>query len=184
VLSKTAVAREVAKAMQANVNKQAVDASTLSESMAIAAAGLARGRWKGKENPLLAAFTSELTSLGVRNSERVVARILASSLVPFTKTLIEVASDVNKLSPAARKETASMLEMTTAESLPLDEEEASADPKSELEDRFQTTAAVLRATLPVVALGSKSGRQSQVVASAHQRAMAILNGDQPLVLGQ
>jgi hypothetical protein len=179
VMSKVTVARKVNEAMQASANKLAQDSSTLSESMAIAAAGLARGRWRGKENPLLASFANELNSLGIRNTERVVARILASSLVPFTKTLMEVASDLNKMSPAARKETAAVLEMTTE----LDQiEPETVTAKNELEDRFQTTAAVLRATLPVS--GSRSVRQSNVVASAHSAAMAILNGDQPLVLGQ
>lgn len=183
-VSNTLVARKVQAALIDTQRKHSEAQSTLVESMAIAAAGLARGKWRGKENPLLAAFESELRSVGVRNPERVVARVLASSLVPFSRTLVEVASEVNRLSPSARKETASLLEMTNVVgSVDEGEEDDASVSQEELETRFKTTAAVLRATAVTASTTPKSLRRNEVVASAHATAMSILNGDSPLSLG-
>jgi len=183
VIAKSTLARKVQEATASIQRQEAIKASALSESMAIAAAGLSRGRWKGHENLLLAAFSQELATLGARNPERIAARVLAQSLVPFTKTLLEVTSSINSLSPSARKETAAVLEMTTADALPVEDDADAIESSNDLEQRLQTTAAVLRATHSVVASGSRSARQMEVTAGAHQRAISILEGNTPLMLG-
>lgn len=179
VLTKATVERRVREAVAASAASKQKDLGVLVESMALAAAGLARGQWRGKENPLLAAFATELKTLGVRNPERVASRVLSENVVPFTRSLVEIASDLSKMSVQSRKETAALLEMTTPlqiQSSVADNDEED-DEDGDLEARLNATAAVVRASIP-------SKHSTRLTASnstsAEETARRILSGELPL----
>lgn len=179
VVTKATVERRVREAVEASAAGKARELATMSESLAIAAAGLSRGQWKGKENPLLAAFTAELKTAGVRNPERVVSRVLAENVVPFTRTLVEIASDVSKLSDRGRKETAALLEMTTPTAITSSAQDEDEGHEDDLETRLNTTAAIVRAS---VVPTTRSNRQDITAAAAQDSAARILSGELPLVM--
>jgi hypothetical protein len=113
VVANTAIiARKMQEVKAAVQTEEAKKRSEFPKVFALAAAGLNRGGWRGYENPLRAAFESELSSLGVQNPRRVVARIFESSGVEYSQTLLEVSNRLSKMSASARKEMAEMLEMT------------------------------------------------------------------------
>jgi hypothetical protein len=179
VVTKATVDRRVREAVEASTAGKARELATMSESLAIAAAGLSRGQWRGKENPLLAAFVSELKTAGVRNPERVVSRVLAENVVPFTRTLVEIASDISKLSDRGRKETAALLEMTTPTAITSSASDEDEGHEDDLETRLNTTAAIVRAS---VVPTTRSNRQSVTAANSHEMAARILSGDMPLMM--
>jgi len=179
VVSKATVDRRVKEAVQASNAAKTKEMAVLSECMALAAAGLSRGQWRGKENPLLAAFAAELKTAGVRNPERVVSRVLSDNVVPFTRSLMEIASDLSRLSERSRTETAALLEMTTPTAITSSTEDLE-ESGDDLETRLNTTAAIVRAT---VAPTTRSQRQDVTAAAAQDMASRILSGDMPLMLG-
>ena len=189
-LTAAAVARKVHEAQQSTVNSSAEKTASFTESIALAAAGLSRGAWKGKTNPLQAALVAELRTIGVRNPERIITRVLSAHMVPTTKVLVELASELNSMSSNARKETASILGMTeivaeASEEVDEDDElediQASAN---DLKGRLRSTAAVLPSVLsPSLNLGPRDASRQSVQASATARALNILDGNAPLMLG-
>lgn len=183
-LSKASVARKVQEAQQASANSVAKQLASFSDSLALASAGMARGNWKGKKNPLKSAFVEAFAQFGVKNPERVVARILAEQSVPFARTLVEIATELNSLSPATRKETARMLELTEVVASSNDEETDDTPEvieSSDIAGRLRTTAAVLPSVLShSVALTKHDASQQSVQARATSRALDILDGNAPL----
>lgn len=189
-LTAATVARRVQEAQQTAVNSTAEKTASFTESIALAAAGLTRGAWKGKKNPLQAALVEELRTVGVKNPERVVARVLAANLVPTAKTLVEIATELNSMSPNARKETASILGMTEVvastpeeevEDEDLEDVQASAN---DLNGRLRSTASVLPSVLsPSLSVSPRDASRQSVQASATARALSILDGQAPLMLG-
>lgn len=183
-LSKASVARKVQEVQQASANSVAKQLASFSDSLALASAGLARGNWKGKKNPLKSAFVEAFAQFGVKNPERVVARILAEQSVPFARTLVEIATELNSLSPETRKETARMLELTEVV-VSSNDEETDDTPEviesSDIAGRLRTTAAVLPSVLShSVALTKYDASQQSVQARATSRALDILDGNAPL----
>lgn len=189
-LTAATVARRVQEAQQTAVNSTAEKTASFTESIALAAAGLTRGAWKGKKNPLQAALIEELRTVGVKNPERVVARVLASNLVPTAKVLVEIATELNSMSPNARKETASILGMTEViasapeeevEDEDLEDVQASAN---DLDGRLRSTASVLPSVLsPSLSVSPRDASRQSVQAIATARALSILDGNAPLMLG-
>ena len=179
VVSKATVDRRVKEAIQASNAAKTQELAVLSECMALAAAGLSRGQWRGKENPLLAAFAAELKTAGVRNPERVVSRVLSDNVVPFTRSLMEIASDLSKLSERSRAETAAVLEMTTPTAIVSSSEDPEVN-EDDLETRLNTTAAIVRASVTPT---TRSQRQDVTAATVQDTASRILSGDLPLMLG-
>ena len=184
-LSKASVARKVNEVQQASANSVAKSLASFSESLALASAGLARGSWKGKQNPLKSAFVATLAQIGVKNPERVVARVLSESSVAFAQSLMEVATELNSMSPAARKETARILELTevVASNEGSDDttEEDEVVEASDIAGRLSTTAAVLPSVLsPSVAISKKDANLQSIQARATSRALDILDGNAPL----
>lgn len=188
-LTAAAVARKVHEAQQTTVNSSAEKTASFTESIALAAAGLSRGAWKGKKNPLQAALIEELRTIGVKNPERIVARVLSAHMVPTTKVLVELASELNSMSSNARKETASILGMTeivaeASEEVDEDELEDVQASANDLKGRLRSTAAVLPSVLsPSLNLGPRDASRQSVQASATARALSILDGNAPLMLG-
>lgn len=190
-LTAATVARRVQEAQQTAVNSTAEKTASFTESIALAAAGLTRGAWKGKKNPLQAALVEELRTVGVKNPERVVARVLAANLVPTAKTLVEIATELNSMSPNARKETASILGMTEViASAPEEEEVEDEDLEdvqasaNDLNGRLRSTASVLPSVLsPSLSVSPRDASRQSVQASATARALSILDGQAPLMLG-
>lgn len=168
----TDIKASASKAATAKVEK-------FNSSLALAAAGLSRGNWKGYTNPLRAAFEAELSRAGVRNPQRAAAQIFQAHAVSYTKTLAEVAANLSKYSDSARAELASMLDMTeepTEEIIQVPEAtDSGLDPEEgfpqQLESRL-TTAALLRPKATPLKGGVK------LTASAE--ANAILYGDAKL----
>jgi hypothetical protein len=190
-LTAATVARKVQEAQQTTVNSSAEKTASFTESIALAAAGLSRGAWKGKSNPLQAALLSELRAIGVKNPERIIARVMAANLVPTAKVLVELAADLNSMSSNARKETANILGMTEVVSGPQEEDEEDEDATSDVkastgdfQSRLRSTAAVLPSVLsPSLNLGPRDAKRQAVSASATARALNILDGNAPLMLG-
>lgn len=183
-LSKASVARKVQEVQQASANSVAKKLATFSDSLALASAGLARGSWKGKQNPLKAAFVTAFAQFGVKNPERVVAKILADNSVNYARSMVELATELNSMSPAARKETARILELTEVVASAEEEETDDQDVVVEASDvagRLRTTAAVLPSVLSQTAAVSKQDASQQAVhARATSRALDILDGNSPL----
>jgi hypothetical protein len=181
-LSKASVSRQVASVQQKAANEVTSKITTFNDSIALAAAGLSRGKWRGYENPLRAAFEVELARAGIRNPSRISASIFSKNAVPFTKTLVEVANKLSKMSADARKELADVLDMT--EDAPADEalvvqddassdfsdEDFSEDTHVSLESRLNTTAALLR----------PRATKTVATASVMDTARAVLSGKTPL----
>lgn len=183
-LSKASVARKVQEVQQASANSVAKKLATFSDSLALAAAGLARGSWKGKQNPLKAAFVAAFAQFGVKNPERVVAKILADNSVNYARSMVELATELNSMSPATRKETARILELTEVVASAEEEETDDQDVVVEASDvagRLRTTAAVLPSVLSqTVAISKQDASQQAVHARATSRALDILDGNSPL----
>jgi hypothetical protein len=178
-LSKATVARKVQQLQQASVNKDKAREKVFASSFAIAAAGLSRGRWKGYENSLRAAVEQQLTMAGVKNARVVAARIFEQHAVPFSKSLLELASKLSAMSEDTRNEMAESLEMTTeaSESVAPEiqhEDAQEASPELTVDARLMSTAALLRPS---------TARNIQATASAFGTAQAILDGTAPLTFG-
>lgn len=183
-LSKASVSRQVASVQQKAANDVVSRIATFNDSLALAAAGLSRGKWRGYENPLRAAFEVELVRAGIRNPSRISASIFSKNAVPFTKSLVEIASKLSKMSADARKELADVLDMTEdtpgeVDQLVSAEDDASPFAETDfqddeapvsLESRLNTTAALLRP------------RATNTIASASvlDSARSVLSGKAPL----
>lgn len=187
-LTKASMARKVQEVQQAAVNSAAAKTATFTESLALAAAGLARGAWKGKNNPLKDAFVQAFNQLGAKNAEKIVARVLADHSVDYTRVLAELASELNSMSSATRKETAKLLDLTqvtaSAEEVEDEDDDQQEALASNIEGRLRATAAVLPSVLSSsVSVGRRDSSRQAVQAAATNRALDILNGDEPLMLG-
>lgn len=151
--------------------EQAIKAS-MEDCFAIAAVGLSRGAFKGYENPLRAAFESELALQGVRNPKKIAASLFDKYGVQFSKNLVELSAKLSKMTVEARKDTADMLDMTrevvTAEVAETEEEDAVQT--TPIEARLAVTASLVRA----------SKGQPVIASSVLDKANSILSGKQPL----
>lgn len=120
VMTKASVQRQVAAVTSQAESKLESYKRVQAECMAIAAAGMARGFWKGAANPLKASIETELTRLGVRHPGRVSASLMGEHGVQYSQTLCEIAAKLGKMSETARKEYADMLDMVSEEPMDSD----------------------------------------------------------------
>lgn len=134
--------------------------------VALAAAGLNRGNWRGFENPLRAALERELENIGVERPKRIAARILEESGLKYTQTLLEVSNKLSSMSASARKDMADSLEFTNVVASAEDDSEEETVTSSALEARL-TKPALLRPAITSSAKGISG-------------ASAVLAGKAPL----
>lgn len=152
--------------------KEAAVQASMEDCFAIAAVGLSRGAFKGYENPLRAAFESELSMQGVRNPKKIAASLFDKYGVQFTKSLVELSAKLSKMTAEARKDTADMLDMTREVNAEVaeTEEDLNTQNSTPIEARLSVTASLLRA-----------GKGQTVTASSvMDKANSILSGNQPL----
>lgn len=103
--------RQIASFQASVTAKAAEQRKEQASCFALAAAGLARGKFKGAENALAKGLNVELSRLGVRNPKPIVASLLSQHGLAYAKQLVTIASKLGELSVAARKETADALDM-------------------------------------------------------------------------
>lgn len=152
--------------------KEAAVKASMEDCFAIAAVGLSRGAFKGYENPLRAAFETELSMQGVRNPKKIAASLFDKYGVQFTKSLVELSAKLSKMTAEARKDTADMLDMTREVNAEVveTEEDLNTQNSTPIEARLAVTASLLRA-----------GKGQTVTASSVlDKANSILSGNQPL----
>ncbi len=108
----------VAKRVQAGVEKWAERASEVQDDMEqcvqLAASGLNRGFFTGRENSLRKGFIQALTTAGVKNAERIVAGVFQRYADDYHRVLFSVASDLMKKPVEIRNELASTLKQVDA----------------------------------------------------------------------
>lgn len=117
---KANVKKHVAKLVKAGVEKEAADLKTLRETNAkawnqaldIAAVGLNKSFWKGVQNPLKAALVRELSMVGVKGAEKIVAAIFEKNGLEYSAVLIKQAQELLAKSQEMRNELAEVLNMT------------------------------------------------------------------------
>lgn len=110
-ISQATVTSKVTAAQVKADAKVAEHRKVMLECMALAAAGLNRGQWKGHTNALRASVERELQRAGVRGARTVAASIFADAGIEHAKTLVTVASLLAGMSPAQRQETAALLDL-------------------------------------------------------------------------
>jgi hypothetical protein len=165
------VKASITAATQKVEEKHLKAAANLEESLAIAATGLNRGKFRNFTNPLRAALEAELQAVGVRNAGRVVANVFDRYGVEYTSNLLRAANKVSQLSAEARQDMKEMLNMTREVSAGVEEDNMQED-----------TALVARLqAAPINTAGNtQKVAPSRVSASVNDRVNAIIAGDAPL----
>jgi len=139
VLSPARVNAEKAKVLEESKADRKAFMARLEKSLALAAAGLARDRFRTHKNVLSDALVAELKTVGVRNSKAMVARIMATHGVEFAKELITVAETLAKMPEDARNAMADVLGMTREEAAEdMLTDDVSDDDDGILEDDFDS----------------------------------------------
>ena len=169
VVSQETVKASITAATAKVEEKHKVVAANMEDALAIAATGLNSGRFRNYENPLRAALSAELSALGIRNPNRVVAKVFERYGITYTQNLLAAANSISRLSAEARKDMKDMLNMTREITAGDEEAEVSA-PDTPLEARL-TAAPIGAVKQPPVA---------RLSASVDERAQAILAGKAPL----
>ena len=173
VVTKQEITASIASVRKDFQEKETAVKASMEDCFAIAAVGLSRGAFKGYENPLRAAFETELSMQGVRNPKKIAASLFDKYGVQFSKNLVELSAKLSKMTVEARKDTADMLNMTrevvTAEAAEAEEETPAQS--APIEARLSMTASLLR-----------TGTKTKVVAASSvlDKANSILSGNQPL----
>lgn len=193
-----AAAREVAKARGKFETIQAAKQKVFADSLAIASVGMAKGLFKGFQDPIRAAVEATLTaSMGARTAKVTASRIMSTNGIEYAKGLLALANKLSGMTEVARKEYAEMLDLVddgasnevgNADEMPSKDYEQAADldgngvedvtDVSEDLDSVQsrlTTAAVLLRPKNVTANTRKT--------SPSNSAAAILAGTAPLRFG-
>lgn len=167
VLSPARVNAEKAKVLEESKAERKAFMARLEKSLALAAAGLARDRFRTHKNVLSSALVSELTTVGVRNPKAMVARIMATHGVEFAKELITVADTLAKMPDASREAMADVLGMTREEAnedVFMDDEVAEGD-DSILEDDFDSITSRVNANRIIT---NTVGTKTRVSASVQE----------------
>lgn len=188
-----AVSKSVAIARSEFAAAQGKKDSVFADSIAIAAAGFARGVWRDAKNPLRAALEAQLSiSMTPRNAKATASRILTQSGLEYSKELVAYATKLSALSTTARKEYADMLNLVSDDAGDMLDETADTEDEDmldggsdvgQMDDAVEdmdnvtsrlSTAALLRRPSEV--------RSSAKAETASSRAKAILAGKAPLGL--
>lgn len=172
-MDKLTLSKGVVQAKASFAADQSKKDKAFADSLAIAAAGMARGTFKATPNPIKEALVSEFAALGVRNSKSLASRIMMSSGMEYAKTLVQTANKLAAMSPNMRKEYADMLDLVedasnadeTMDMVDRDHEEVS-DDIEHVTSRMNTAALLTR----------PAGKQLTQTSSV----AAILAGTQPI----
>lgn len=167
-ISQATVTSKVTAAQVKADSKVAEHRKVMTECMALAAAGLNRGQWKGHTNALRASVERELQRAGVRGARAVAASIFADAGIEHAKTLVTVATLLAGMSPAQRQETAALLDLV--EPAPTAVPSAVDDP--DFDEDFDLDVAARMTTA--------GARGVQVTASTTTSVSQILNSNSPL----
>jgi len=129
------------KARQTEVNAKLTDMSQdFAQCIALAASGMNKGFFKGREHPLKSALYRELEAAGVRSPTIIIDKVFSSVGGQYNKALIEQASELMTKSVELRNELAEAIDDTAyqnaVEDAEEDDVEASVD-NSSLEDRLE-----------------------------------------------
>lgn len=117
------VRREVSSVRNTMAQEAAKRDAVMADCFALAAVGLARGMWKGKPNPLKAAFETEMSRLGMRKPGRVAAALFAQHGIEYSRVLCSLASTLASKSEEHRRELADTLDLVSEDpiaDLPID----------------------------------------------------------------
>lgn len=169
-ITRATLQKEVAKVKTSVKAAEQERIRKFTDAFALASVGLSRGKWKGYSNPLFAAFTTELTKVGVRNPQRVAASIFDQHSVQFSKALIEISSKLLNMSESARKEMAEMLNMTASDATQSIEQEFAGD------DLREEIHAMTDVESHLMTTASTSTRSRPNTVQASSVAADILNG--------
>lgn len=197
VQSNVTVQRQVAAVKAQAADQVTAFNKTYADALALAAAGLARGMFKGVANPLKVAMEQEFQAAGIRRPGRVAAQILTEQGMSYAHTLSVQAQRIAAMSEGQRKQLAEVLDIVSEvpESPELDEPvtlDANAEemPNNEFDYDDETVASVTaRLSNPAtpqrersVAALFKPGQRviAAADASAQADALAVLSGTQPL----
>lgn len=196
VQSEATVARKVSAATVAVQNELQRHYKTHADSLAIAAAGLARGLFKDTPNPIKAGLEQELMALGVRKPGRVASAFLAEYGMEYAKVLSSKAQQIANMSDAARKQIAEVLDLVSEPVGDMDEGPVTLDANTEEmpnndydygEDASTVSARFVQPAVPhsqerqvAALLRPGSSRQLAATAYAEADANAVLSGNQPL----
>lgn len=121
---------EKSSKVEARIKDVALD---LSQCLSIAAAGLTKGFFKGKDNALKSALVSKLSALGVRSPNSVVDSVFASSSSSYHKVLLELATELMERPLEIRNELAEAIDVVNPVQQNTEEEEDEEDIESRLE---------------------------------------------------
>ncbi len=109
------IARKTVEATVKAQNEMEAQRRVFSDCLALAAVGMSRNVWKAQKNELKASVEAALQQFGVRNPKRITANLFAEKGLEYTKSLVEVATKLSKMSSQARKEYADMLDLVDEE---------------------------------------------------------------------
>lgn len=117
--------------------------SNLKTCLAVAAAGMNKNFFHGKNHPLKAAFYDVLSSAGVRSPEKLIDTVFASASDSYHRTLIETALDLMSKPAEIRNSVAAAIAQTNYVATDVDEDLPPPSPEpdlsSEVEDRLERT---------------------------------------------
>lgn len=191
-----AAAREVARAKGQFEAVQAKKQKVFADSLAIASVGMAKGLFKGFQDPIRAAVEAQLTSsMGARTAKVTASRIMTANGIDYAKGLIELANKLSGMTEVARKEYAEMLdlvddgaanEVSNADEMPGNEYAADLDGNGidDVTDVSEDLDSVQsRLTTAAVLLRPKSVTATTRKATTSNSAAAILAGTAPLRFG-
>ena len=99
-----------AETAQLKKNEQQL-ADTFKQSLEIATVGINKDFWKGVNNPLKSALVAELSSIGIRKPEQLIARVFDKHGLTYAAALITQAQLVMEKSLETRNELATTLDM-------------------------------------------------------------------------
>lgn len=106
------VAKQVTASTASMHKVVATKEKAFQDSLAIAAVGLNRGRWKDISNPLKASLQEELTSAGVRNANRLVHNVFAQHGISYAKAICAMATRLAAMPQGTRDSLTASLDMT------------------------------------------------------------------------
>lgn len=174
VMSPAAVNAEKARVLEQAKAERAQFLKNLQTSLALATAGLARNQWRDHKNVLSAAFVQELQTLGVRNPKGIVARIMSTHGVEYSKELLTIANKLVRMPAKTRQALSDTLAMTVETADDLLDEEAPEGADEILDGDFDSVTSRVNANTLVskpVATGTKISATAQ----------EILTGRKPII---
>lgn len=173
VMSPAAVNAEKARVLEQAKKERAQFLKNLQQSLALATAGLARNQWRDHKNVLSAAFVEELQTLGVRNPKGIVARVMATHGVGYSKELLTIANKLVQMPAKTRQALSDTLAMTREVADDMLDEEAPGDAEEVLDQDFDSITSRVNANTLVSKPAASASKLSAT-------AQDILAGRKPI----